>query len=490
MNNLERYKQQFNYKRIFFYVILFVVNCIACKNISISYVVVLFEIASVILLLVTGKIGEAIIMHNLCLAFSIEVSQFVYGEFTMMYSYAYMPYIHRYGPLIIEILLLAGLLVVDKGKLYIYSDNCNRTSWRGRFIKDLSLLMLMGFVMSLIAYLVNDNGIAKLDWYSNSYISESVYWIILFIDVILVHVEFNRNQNFHNILRSNLGDFFVSMLFASVISIAAGWHGVYSSHQSIILMPLIVFFGAILVVFPSFEKYKNTLFFVSGIGLIICLVIKQSPLLGKWFLVLGFTIVSFLWINVSHKRFFKILVIGAIAVVILYFVGPRLLGTSELFQYKYSQVLMSIGIQTGLNSFSNTASSSIRWEELANIFLEYLNKPYYAIFGKGIGGSILHRTNWNTWSVLSAFSQEQINAKVYIAMHETINILFLKFGFIGLMFAIKNIYTAIKNISKSPWILMGITWFVFFLNAYISMYIMVPVLLLGMFEADNSYTDQ
>ena len=64
MNNLERYKQQFNYKRIFFYVILFVVNCIACKNISISYVVVLFEIASVILLLVTGKIGEAIIMHN------------------------------------------------------------------------------------------------------------------------------------------------------------------------------------------------------------------------------------------------------------------------------------------------------------------------------------------------------------------------------------------------------------------------------------------
>ena len=132
-----------------------------------------------------------------------------------------------------------------------------------------------------------------------------------------------------------------------------------------------------------------------------------------------------------------------------------ILESNEILKYKFEQVMGTLSLGgSWLNNMS--ASPSIRIEEFLNAAVEYWHKPWLFFFGKGIGGTTLHWLNWNNWNAVSAFTAEEFTSGIFIGMHESGNILFLKFGLVGVLFFIWMIIKSMKNISKSPFLLMRI----------------------------------
>ena len=105
-----------------------------------------------------------------------------------------------------------------------------------------------------------------------------------------------------------------------------------------------------------------------------------------------------------------------------------------------------------------------RLDELMNIGIEYLNKPLYFIFGKGLGGTTLHYTNFENldWLGEASFTKEQRVNGFFYQMHETMGILFLRHGFLGIIFMFIVVKMLFKRLSKTPWAIIGLLWFIFF----------------------------
>lgn len=464
-------------------VLLLIATCYSCQNIRIGEIVAILEAGIVIFLAGTGRIDAAVIVHNIFLACSIEVSLFVYSEYTMMYSYSYMPYIHRYGPLVIEIGLLLVILFMQKGKVRLVNISGEKT-WMDQFVQYITIMIVAGFFISLIVIAFNDNGINTLSWYSDSYFREITYWAILLIDILIIYNRFKNSPTFANFLKKSLISLFLAVPFASVLSISLGFHGNYSYHINVLLMPLISFYAVGLAVFPSYKDYRLLIFYICAGIMFVAQLTMTNPLLGKWILYIIAIVIVILLNNLSRERFIRFIGILLLLLIAVLFFGNTVLESNELLKYKFEQAIGAISLG---NSWLNNMSSSpsIRIEELLNAGVEFSHKPWFFLFGKGIGGTTLHWINWNNWNITSAFPAEQFSSGVFMGMHESMNILFLKYGLVGILFFIWVIVKSVRNISKSPWVFLGLFWFVFFINTYISLYIMIPAFMLGMYESEK-----
>lgn len=464
-------------------ILLLVGSCYASQNTFIAEIIAFIEVFLVILLVAMKKMNLALIAHNFFLACSIEVSTFVYNEQKMLYSYAYLPYVHRYGPFAMEISMLIALIIYDRGKIKIkWKEKTN--GWLSKFVKYITILIINGFAMSIVTTLLNDNHVNSLVWYFDSYLRESIYWIILLIDVLLVYLRLVNNIEFAEKLRIGLISLFTAVPFASFLSMVLGFHGNYSYHTNVLLMPLISFYTVGVAIFSLYENYKSVLFYFCAILMFIIQMLMASPLLGKWIIFTISIMFFFLWNMLSRKQFVKFIGITLVLLLAFVFLGNYVLNSNEFLRNKFDQV---IGIFRFDSSWiSNMSSSpSIRIEEFLNIGVELMHKPWFLLFGKGIGGTTRHWLNWNSWNIVSAFSVEQFSSGIFMEMHETLNVIFLKFGILGFIFFIWTIACSIRSISKSPWVFLGLFWFIFFINSYISLYIMVPAFMLGMFESDG-----
>ena len=470
-------------KQIILYTVMFLLNCFACQNTNIGYLVAFAEATIVILYVILGKTNRAIIANNVFLGFSIEVSTFVFGEYKTIYSYAFMPYLHRYGVLIVEIIIL--FFVLFNNNFAISFGSGGRKLWRNSFVKGFSLIVLIGFLVSSITYLANDNSIGSLEWYHNSYVSECVYWLTLLLNIVIIHMQIEQREIFPHLLRKSLVSFFISMVIASWATVVLGFHGAYSTHQNVLMMPLASFFGVLLFLLLAYPEYKKKVIGIFAGLMFVCQIIMTTPLLGKWVILIILAVIAFLWITLSRGQFVKALLIGTVILLGVVFVGNYFISNNQFLQYKVDQALGIFNIlsKNGLQDLSD--SPLIRIEEFVNTTMEYWHKPFYILFGKGIGGTTLHWTKWTSWNNLSAFTANQFSSNVFMEMHESINVVFLKFGLCGLIFFINTIFKCIKNLKKSPWLFIGIMWFVLFINSYISLYIMSAVLMLGIYESDE-----
>lgn len=62
----------------------------------------------------------------------------------------------------------------------------------------------------------------------------------------------------------------------------------------------------------------------------------------------------------------------------------------------------------------------------------------------------------------SAFSREEFINNIFYSPHDTLNVVLLPNGFVGLLSMIYFIRTLFLKASKSIWLVIGITWFIVF----------------------------
>lgn len=476
--------------KLILFVALFLMGCISCQNNNLGISFIIIQVLYIIVQLLYGNIDNAIIANNIFLGISIESSAFIFNDNRTLFCYAYMPYVHRWGCLVLELTILGVYIIKNNGIIKLSKQN----RWCTNFIKSLYILFSIGVFISFLNIVMNDNNIANISWYTSQYLKEIGYWSILITNCLMVYLALNFSSTFYTRFRTVLLDFFVALIITSIITVLLGWHGHYSYHTTVLMMPLVSFFAVTLIIFPCYKEYANKSYFWIALTGFMCMCVRTSPLLGKWVLLVICTVLTYLWLSLTNRRFFKVLLVIMLAMVIGLSAGSYLIKNNELLNYKLKQALGSINLFSGAWIQNMSASPKYRIEEFYNILLEYIDKPWSFILGKGIGGTITHRTNWLGWSLdPGSFTMNQRQSGVYNELHETINIMFLKFGLLGLWFFSTNVINVIKNIRKSPWLLMGVIWFAFFISSYISLYIVAGAFLLGMYESDrfdNSVMDR
>ncbi|BAK43915.1 flagellar biosynthesis [Eggerthella sp. YY7918] len=163
----------------------------------------------------------------------------------------------------------------------------------------------------------------------------------------------------------------------------------------------------------------------------------------------------------------------------------------QLVVYKFGQVIELVkGVSAGSDSFDTAHSAYTRVDEFANVALEYAEKPWFIVFGKGFGGSIAHHT-LSEWSNQGDFSTDQVASGSFVRLHTTPSLIFLKHGLIGLMLFVALFSFAVLHIRKTPWLFIGIFWFSFYYSSFATLALVGgTALILGIYNVENNSVDR
>jgi hypothetical protein len=284
--------------------------------------------------------------------------------------------------------------------------------------------------------------------------------------IILYILQINSDNHFYVELKQYLFTILIAIVLVAPISVLSGYIGFYGDSTTI-LMPLPFFFSTCTILFlfdKNYKKYKVLLLICSLIAIYIQFFFSNS-LGGKSWLVLIF-ILYFLF-AIYVKTSFKIpFVILIITIIILSGISINNKGAidpdANLLDKKLNEA-MSILAFSQMNYYENISNSpKARVDEFINVVDEFKEKPLLSIFGKGFGGSVKDHNNYFGSFQTSYFSDREYINNSFVFLHESINVIFLKFGMIGLFLFFLLIIKISNNGFADPWLSIGFIWFIFF----------------------------
>lgn len=414
---------------------------------------------------------------------TIEMEQFVVGnsfEGNTLRNFIYFPYLGVYPLFIINLIIFFELLFIRGKRKCIKKYKTKQLSKVRIWV---TILIISSLVSTAITIIINDNNIATADWYFSKLLTEIYKYLMLFLiinNTALILIKYNYRRQMSQLFAVLL----ISSGLSSFASVISGFHGYYAYLENVLLLSLFSFFSILVVLLsPYFSSKLGRIFtLVLGISVFVLMLQFSSPLGGKWFFVV-FILLGFYILKYYSKLTYRKL-ISFIIVIFFIFTAYLLVDNLDLnnmfLELKFQQFLESINIFSP-NWYSNlSASPKFRIDEFVNISIEYFEKPYFFFFGKGIGGTITQHTNILDWTGRGAFPIEQAVSGIFLDMHESINILYLKNGFLGILFFIWVLKTGLKNINDNPFIGIGLIWFVFFWGVYSSLLVGLSFLVLGL----------
>jgi hypothetical protein len=392
----------------------------------------------------TGIIGYIICVYflvkkDICRSFrsylvflttSIEVSYFATGvrDGQTIYSFIVLPFVT------ISTLFGLNLLMFIMIRFSGYHRRVKSSDNKGiRFTYNvINYMMLMGLFVWLITYLLNDNGVFGASWFYTMTIAEVYRMSILYFTVHNCLALLVSHEDFHDKLGVTISNLMLALLPAGLIAVLTGFTGYRAGQSNLLMLPLYAFFAFCLFAFPQYQQFKGNkiLTYLFAIGLFILMIFRPTPLGGKWFLSIVFVLALIVYTSSPIRGFF-LLGIGIVAFMIISQtdIVIRLFGNNAYMLLKYNEANEIISSVFGRNeTIISGSSSSFRIDEFINVIHEYMGKPWYLLFGKGIVGTTLHHTSTISWAGSGAFSAVQQQAGVYVRLHESINLIFLKYG--------------------------------------------------------------
>lgn len=212
---------------------------------------------------------------------------------------------------------------------------------------------------------------------------------------------------------------------------------------------------------------KNTVFplFTIVIGIVGTIMMLLYNSGGKFIIIVAAILVILVWNLLKNKNTY-IKLFSIVFMMFMMFMLPVIIGkltdSSIIFASKFGQIkgLFAFGDSDWLSNMP--ASPRYRVEELINIFIEFINKPWFLLTGKGYLGSIKDYTGFfglvSTAERSAGFSAAEWNNGTFYALHEFCTNLIV-FGSLGVAFFVKLIKCAKKNIQQNVWLIAGILWF-------------------------------
>ncbi len=424
------------------------------------------------LYLVLGKPEKAFLHFILNLTFSIESAFFATGQTSgVVYSFIILPFITIYGTFALNILIFLFLHIDKKRGKLLFISGGNSKSGTKHIELICNYLLISGFIMLFITMLVNDNRIMNQHWYGGSVKSELFRMLMLVLTALNTIAVIKKKRGFEY----ELSKWMVAMLAAlSVVGFVAeivGLHGYRMGLTNVSALPLFAFFGIGLISFFKFSRtyFEKILTIVFVALLFTLMLIKSTPLGGKWFIAVLLTMVFVIY---SYTDSLKGLVVTIAVVVALFMlINTNIIETvfqeNEYMLTKYSE--FKTIFQFAGNLSQSDASIAFRLDEIKNVWIEICKNPIYLLFGKGIVGTTLHHTNLYSWSAVGTFSEVQSGAGIYFQMHESMTVILLKYGMVGIIGFGYMLISVFRSTKVSPWGIIGFMWLLFYFGVYNSM---------------------
>ena len=488
-----------NTKLVALFTFLFITNILCAYDKRIGITLCVIEIIILLFYLLKGSIKNYVLSFILFLITSIEVSRFIFGfenESRIVYNFFRLPVFNMYHFYLLALLPL--ILIARENKFKSFFKKISAFKNIRMLARTHLLLIILGFISACICILLNDNKATYHYVFWDILLDEIIEFGMLFLVVFYLAYLITTRKDFYETLEHFLTCILLSIVPSGFIMAILGIWGHYGNSDELKLvtpLPLVAFFGVMLIVFPFYKQYQSKkMWFIYGLMLLILMTIYPSPLGGKWWLVVFTIPIVIVSVYFKNMTVIKLLVLCSIVIILvliwigIFVINPKM-DTTIRFSNIVSQNKFNQATQTLFfwekHWYDNLASSpKFRFEEFINIIYEYLEKPQYLFFGKGFGGSMTQHMTTLDWSGEGAFTFEQFQAGIFIRLHESANIMFLKFGLFGLFFFLRILFICFRNIRHNPWIVIGMIWFFFYFGRYMSLYFGLCCLVLGLYKVE------
>ncbi len=450
---------------------------------GIALVVGIIETFILLYYFLKEKAGDFIIWMLILTSSSVSTGFISSNTNDIYYGFLNLPVIHYYH---LFFLLFA---VVYK----LYSNGNQVIVFKDVFIYRLAAIYILELVITCFTYLINDNGIASLPALARFTIRDIYdnFWALSIF--LIIWRCFQLYNEFENKIKNAMRGFFCGTTLATLFVVLLGKTYAVNTAQTNLVSTLAFFFAPILILIYYAEKkgYRYLL-----IGIIACVLqIKYTlGIPGAWWIFFAFVIlVLLIWVirNARRKKN-AVIVFGAVmaaAVAIFYFSKTVYLQEDRRYiDYKLETFLNLFKVGNGFDEWMILIGHSIgiRVEAFINIIIEFLNKPYYLITGKGFGGSITKYWGYYSWgSYPGDFPYEMNKSGIYSFFHTQLLEFMINGGLIGFVLCVKCICITISEICKAKkynyWIVVGCVWMLLLPYGFHNMYIGVGCLCYGLY---------
>lgn len=360
-----------------------------------------------------------------------------------------------------------------------------------RFSAMIFFLSFTGMFFGLFQIIINDNNIQHMESFFRSFVNTSYNMMaisILMIISFLYIISWEENKI------KNLSIYLTSILFGTVwmlcSSILFNKVGTYGGVDTLIVSNTVAYLPFIFILASRRDVTHPKVYYIMGvIGITLALIYNST---GKLIILLLVSFYFFYKQLIKSGKPIKRL-LGIMTMPILFSLGFYAINAmkkmSILFSSKFNQAFSLLAFWNP-NWFLNLPNSPrVRVIQFINIGIEYLNKPWFAVFGKGYMGTFRDHIYGfaSIQNDLGAFSLDQWNHGAFYRPHETLNVIFLYHGLVGLLFYVYSALFIFKNSEKSQWLLIGGVWFLLFYGYSITLSAFgITSLLLGLYEVDKN----
>lgn len=473
--------------KLLYKVIFWSLSCIVTAQISyLACIVGLVQHFIVLVRLIKKDFYGAFLNLLLFTTVSLEISSFVIGIGKgSIYCFFNVPFLH--GMLFVIEMLWLYLSMVKSGAL-IKKDTVGSFVYRW-----LNILIITAVITAFIIHIVNDNNILDSGNYPKTSLLELIgFWsrFSLFkITLIYIYV-FGKFHDLYEYCKTLM----IGLIISSVVGALVGFRGYYGDESTMLSSLAMGFSPCLLLLYEKGDKsFSNRLLLIIPLLAIVTSFLYPSVIGSKWYIVILFTVMCFVYRLSGIKSAKYLYVVGILCLFLIpylteYVVG--IFGVDSYVAFKLNQTLNVLNFTAAQSSeeyISGIGGSPLfRFDELHNIFIEYTQKPLYALFGKGFGGTTLHHTDLLPWETYhGAFSVDQVKMHAYYAMHETVAQVFLTHGFVGLFFVFNLLIKLLKSITCSGWAVMGFLFLFFYWDYGSSFSIGVLAMIMALYQLDK-----
>lgn len=419
--------------------------------------------------LLRGKPQEAALLMLLFLTTTMEFDAYIYpGGFSpfVRYNVIKLPVGGSYG-FFIFVALIAVMIFVDcrkkgitirKSSLYLH-----------RFRNWLLLLLSTSIFFACIGMLTNDNEIMNTTLYPIAFYTTTFSFTAL-CSFMMMFMYISVDPVYRKRLELLCHEMLLSAVIAASVVIAFGWTGYYVNESGLMLMPMVIGLCPVLLLFIMYRNpsYPRLSLFLTLVTLVEGFL-YPSVMGSKWYLVILMTAFTYLMMTVTKRNVKVMLLVGVVLLFVIIYASDMMsmVSDSHFVEFKLTQVLdmLNFSKYESISDWYDSLglSAKFRIDEFINIGIEYWHKPFYMLFGKGLAGTTLHHTTTLLWEAPSGtFGYEQIYYGVYYIMHESVNMIFLRHGIVGLAFIATTLWQLGKRLTMTPWAILGIIWFLFY----------------------------
>lgn len=476
-------KIKIQYKFIITSIAIACLNIMTYDNKRLALAVVLAEVLVLVVCLLLKKYGSYFCYYLIFLSLCMEFKELLLGD--DLFNFKEVRILgFNLGIIFLIPLLIKGICFWATKINCFYNDYHEMSS----FVISFLGVAVSGISMSVVMIFLNDNNICSYPALGRNLINE-IYSKVLFPGAMIVSASYIVMSNSENVakVKHALLSILIGIVAELLVSYSTQRYGFYSI-KTLLTSNVVRYIPFMLIVF-LYEDYKKdyrlSYLTMAFVGMYFSLKYNATGKLIILYILTPFIAISILYIQNKKKMVCLSFLIPFLAMALVMLFNHLLL-SNALFSAKYKQVIRLFSF--GADWMNNMPlSPKVRIAEIINIGKEYMQKPYLILLGKGYMGTTVDYTGiYHSARNANAFSNEEYNAGIFYAVHESFSSLWLYNGATGVAIYLKLLKKVMLNASTTPFILIGGFWFLIVYGFSVTMSAFgIAALIIGLYDIDN-----